>query len=105
MVQQSGLRHALADGHDERFGDKLGAQMIADGPTDHSTREQVDDHRQVQPALPRADIRDVGGPSAIGTVHVEAALQVVGLGVSRFDRRSKRAPSTTNAAKKVASRV
>ena len=45
-------------------------------PHDHA-REQVHDDRQVEPALPRADVGDVGDPGLVGPRRGESSLQEI----------------------------
>ena len=51
--------------HDEGVHNQFLRKRWTHGPTDHSARVEIDDDDQVQPALPRPDVRDVGDPDAI----------------------------------------
>ena len=50
----------------------------AGGPADHPPREQVEQHRQVKPALARRDVGHVTGPHLVGCLRVEVAVEQVG---------------------------
>jgi hypothetical protein len=47
------------------------------GPADHTPREEVDDDRQIQPALVGLDVGDVGHPDLVGRIDFELAVQGV----------------------------
>lgn len=76
-------RARQAQGHHQRIEHTAGIDAATHGPADHLTREQIDHHGQVRPALMGADVGDIGHPRLIGLRHGELALQVVG----RDDRR------------------
>lgn len=48
------------------------------GPPHDFSREQVQHHREVKPALPGSDVRDVGGPRDVRLRDRELALEQVG---------------------------
>ena len=77
-------RLSSPDSHQECINDKLFRQGRFHRPTDDITSKKVDDNRKIQPALPGADVRDVGYPNLIGCTDRELALQTV----RRDDRRS-----------------
>src|SRR5438270_11495279 len=54
-IRAPGRRCSMAEG----VADQLGPHMIRHGPAHHPSGAEIDDRRQVQPAFPRADIRDV----------------------------------------------
>ena len=45
---------------------QIAVQPVANGPTDHAAGEQVNDDRQIEPSLPRPDIRDIHAPLRVG---------------------------------------
>src|ERR1051325_777393 len=51
--------------------------MISHRPADHLAAVRVQDDRQVQPALPGADIGDIGEPCLIGSGGGELALHQI----------------------------
>ena len=51
--------------------------MIARGPTDQTAREENNDGRDVEPALSRPDIDEVGNPSLVRPVCIELSLKHV----------------------------
>ena len=69
---------APPDGHQQGVQGQLGVDAVAHGPTHHLTREQVNNHRQVQPAFVSADVGDVRHPRLVGHFHRELLLQHIG---------------------------
>jgi hypothetical protein len=53
------------DGHVECVQDQFGAQVLGHRPAHHLTRERVQDHREVQPALAGALLGDVSNPQPV----------------------------------------
>lgn len=78
MHKHRRLRPATPDGHVQRVQRQPCVDSTAHGPAHDQTREQVKYDCQVQPALVRADVRDIGHPGLIGRGHLELALQMVG---------------------------
>jgi hypothetical protein len=60
-------------GHVQGVDDELGAEVIGDRPADDLAVPGVDHHRQVDPALVRGVLGDVGHPPPIGAVRAELA--------------------------------
>src|SRR4029079_17533267 len=89
VEEESGGGLPKADGGVQGFADERGLHALAQAPADHFAREQVDDDRQVHPALPGPQVRDVARPRRIRAVHDELPLEQVGrdrqsvLGVGR----------------------
>ena len=50
---------------------------VAHGIPNDSSGEKIEDHRQVQPAFQRRDVRDVGDPCGVGSIDVEVSHQQV----------------------------
>jgi len=73
-----GLGSSSPQRHQQRVEDQDRVDAAAHGPSDDLTREQVHDHRQVQPAFVCADVRDVGDPRLVWLVDAELPLQVIG---------------------------
>jgi hypothetical protein len=44
-------------------------------PTNNASREEVEQHGQVQPAFSGRDVRYVADPSCVGTLHFEFPLK------------------------------
>jgi hypothetical protein len=59
MMNEPRRRTSSLDGHNERGDGQFGAHVIAHGPADHLTGEQIDDHGQVQPAFAGRDRGEV----------------------------------------------
>lgn len=56
--------------------DEVLAKLIRQGPA-HAPGVQIDDHRQIQPAFPGSNIRNVAGPNLIESRGREVAVQDV----------------------------
>jgi len=64
----SGHRRSGRDAttHLERVDDEVGPQVVGELPADDHPGVHVEDERDVQPALPRRDVGDVGEPQLFG---------------------------------------
>jgi hypothetical protein len=63
-MDQPGRWLSLGDRHVQGVKDQFGAQELSHRPADDPAGEGVQDDRQVQPALARALLGDVGHPEA-----------------------------------------
>jgi hypothetical protein len=84
------------DRHDARIGDVLRRHGGTHRPADDPTREQVEDRRDVQPALGCPDVGEVGRPFAVRCWAFELPLQHVrrnrvGRAHASVDRQTPRA--------------
>ena len=70
-------RGAKRDGHFQRPDRQIAFHAITDSPADHAPGMQIQDHRQIKPALAGPDIADVTRPFLVGPVGGEVALQQV----------------------------
>lgn len=52
-------------------------QPIAGGPADNAAGKQVEDNREIQPAFPGPDVRDVDAPFLIGSLGLEHLAEQV----------------------------
>lgn len=77
MVEQAQLWLAQTQGHLERVEHQLLLKAFGHRPTHHPAREQIEDHRQVEPALPGPDIGDVCYPGLVRTVGGELSVEDV----------------------------
>src|SRR5215203_6769468 len=77
VADQAGWRLSLADGHLQGVQDQFGAQVLGHRPANDPTRERVQDHGEVQPALVGALLGNVGDPELIGTGRCEPALDEI----------------------------
>jgi hypothetical protein len=78
-MHQAGVGPAARDGHLERVDDELGAHVVGHAPADDPTAVGVLHGRQLQPALPGAQVGDVGQPQDVRRVAPEPALdEIVG---------------------------
>ena len=71
-------RSSAPHGDEHRIQYEFALQRGAGRPTDNPTREQIHDDGEVQPALPRANVRDVGHPDGVGPGYSESPLHQVG---------------------------
>ena len=71
------------DGHFQRADRQVAFQAITDSPADNAPGVQVQDHRQIEPALAGPDVADVSCPFLIGLIGSEVALQQVWSDVER----------------------
>ncbi len=71
------------DRHDQGIGDELRRHVGAHRPADHVAGEQIDDRRNIEPALCRPYVGEVGDPLAIGGWRFEASVEHVGSGHAR----------------------
>ena len=78
MVHQTGGGHASPQRQLQRLQGQLRLQVRLHGPPDDAARVQVEHDRQIQPALPRPDEGDVGGPPLVWMVGLEVTLEHVG---------------------------
>ncbi len=62
LMDQAGAGAALPDRHLERFDDELGAHVLGHRPADAAATEGVHDDGEVELALPRRDLGQVGHP-------------------------------------------
>ena len=80
------LRLTPPQGHEQGIENQLARQGRFHRPADDFARIQIHNHCQVQPALPRADIGDVGNPGAVRCVDAELPIEPI----RRQDRRPSR---------------
>ena len=76
-MHETGIGVALGNGHVECVQDQFGAQVLGHRPAHHPTRERVQDHREVQPALAGALLGDVSNPQPVRPGRHEVALHQV----------------------------
>jgi len=65
------------DGHVQSPQGKILLHAVADGPADDSPREKINDHSQIDPALPRPDIGNVARPLLVRPARCEILLQEI----------------------------
>lgn len=56
MMNESFGRTPHDEGLAQRRQRQIAVQAVADSPTDDAAGEEIDDHRQVEPSLPRPDV-------------------------------------------------
>ena len=78
--------------HPKRVEHELGAHVLGHRPADDPPREGVLHGREVQPALPAAQIRYVGQPKDVGSGGRELALHEV-VGDADAGHADRRAPA------------
>jgi hypothetical protein len=81
-MNHAGSRKPTAECRTQGIHDQVGAHVRGHRPADDATREQVNDHGQVHPALPSAHVGYVRGPDFVRGVDGEFAIHdVVGDGM------------------------
>ena len=78
MMQQTWSGLPDDEGTSQRSQRELLVKTVAHRPAHDPSRVQVEDHRQVQPALPRPDVGDVAPPLPIRPSRREVLVEVVG---------------------------
>jgi hypothetical protein len=70
----------------------------AGSPTDDAPRKEVEQHREIEPAFARRDVRDVADPGLVGSFGLEAALEHVRGDRMRVVRVGRAAKTTLSSA-------
>ena len=78
VVDQSRLWPAGVDSHVEGIEHDLGSQVVRHRPADDPSGVGVQDEREVEPALPGPDVRDVCDPKTIRSPWGEVAPHKIG---------------------------
>ena len=69
---------ASSQGVAQRLESQFVADAVGRGPTDDAPGEDVEEDGEEEPALARADLRDVGDPESVGCFRGEVSLHEVG---------------------------
>ena len=77
-MHQATCRQAAPQGHVKRLESKLCAQVGLHRPADDTTREQIEDDRQVEPAFPSPDEGYVRHPELVRSFGFEVPTEHVG---------------------------
>src|SRR5690349_6461948 len=93
-MDQPRRRPTVREGHLERVNDELGAHVIGHAPTDDPTAVDVLNGREIEPALPALQIRDVGDPEPVGPAGGEGAIDQV-IANANAGNADRRPPSAT----------
>jgi len=83
-MDQCPLRSASANCHQDSIENELPMDCGPSSPAYDLPRVQIHHHRQVQPSLPRADVRDIRDPRAIRLADSELPFQQIGYQYRRF---------------------
>src|SRR6266850_2022124 len=89
VMNQTGLRSPAAQRHRERIEHEFAVEQVMHRPAHHTPAEQIEQRRQIEPALPGGDERDITHPDPVGSAHLKALLQQVrnhGLALARPGR-------------------
>jgi len=92
VVDEPGVGAPAREGHLQRVDDEIGAHVIGHRPADDPSAIGVLDGREIQPALPRAQIGDVGDPEHVRACRAEVALDEV-IGDTDSGDADRRAPA------------
>jgi len=77
-MNQDVLGLASPHGHEERVQHEVLGHGGLGGPADNAARVQVHHDGKIEPAFPRAHVRDVSDPGLVRALDGKAALQRVG---------------------------
>jgi hypothetical protein len=77
VMDQSWHWSPCSQRHLESIGGQLGPEMVSHGPADNLAAVRVEDDRQVQPALPGADVGDIAEPLLVGSRRDELPLHQI----------------------------
>lgn len=69
---------ASPHGHEERVQYEFSGHGGLGGPADNAAGVQVHHDGQIEPAFPRAHIRDVGDPGGVRSLDGQSSLQGIG---------------------------
>ena len=86
MMQQARRRAPAGQRQAERVEGEVVGDALAHRPADGEARAEIEDHRQVEPALARRDVGDVGHPRLVGHGPLELSRQDVGRDRKRVTR-------------------
>jgi hypothetical protein len=78
VMHEPRLRLALVDSHPQRGEGQRLVVVLGHRPADDATRVQVEQHREVEPAFTRRQVRDVTGPHAVRRLGREVTVEEVG---------------------------
>src|SRR5882724_3598635 len=77
----------------ERVDDEFGAEVVLERPADDATAVAVHDDSEIQPALPGAQVGDVGDPKSVRSRRLEVALDEI-VGDTHARNTNRRAATT-----------
>ena len=77
MVEQPGTRLSSLPSHVQRVQSEGRVKALMERPADDLPRKEVHDGRQVQLALGRRQVRDVGRPLLVGLIGLELPGQEI----------------------------
>jgi hypothetical protein len=78
MVQQSLRLSTPPDRHDQSVRDQLSHHRGAHRPADNAAGEEIDDDGNIEPALGRPEIGEVGNPLLVRLLGLELAVEEIG---------------------------
>ncbi len=77
VAEQIGSWLPAEEGHVQSRENQGAIDGLIHRPSDDPTREQIEDHRQIQPSLPGPQVRYVRCPAGIGRLDFEGAVEQV----------------------------
>ena len=77
MYDNLAVRFSTPDRHHLSAQRELARKSGLHRPANHVTGEEIDNHRQIQPALPGADISNIGDPDLIGPDNGKLPLHTI----------------------------
>lgn len=78
MMEQTGRRIAGGQRAAESGDGQIALQPVTGGPTDDAARVEVEDHRQIEPALGRPDVGNVRAPFPVRCLGREVLRDEIG---------------------------
>lgn len=77
MYYDLAVRFSAPDRHHQRVERQFARESGFHRPADHITGKEIDNHRQIQPALLGADISNIGDPDLVGPDNGELSLHTI----------------------------
>ena len=77
VVNQWFLWLPLTQSHQQRRADQLLLHSLVHGPTDNASREQVKNHRQIEPSFLCGNVGDIGTPLGIRAFRCKITVQQI----------------------------
>ena len=93
VVRESRRWFPVRQRHGEGPLGQLHGQTVAHRPTNHGARVQIEDHRQIEPALRGPHVGQIPGPHLVGLLNLELPVEGVG-GHRRRGGRVGRSPES-----------
>ena len=97
VMHQASRRLACLDSHVQCRDADLAVKRFAHAPTNHFSREQVNENSKIEPAFVGPDVRDVANPDLVRLGDIELPVKVIGRDRKTMPR-IRRAPKPASTA-------